>query len=89
MQGSLLQHISDITIQSVHKVTWTRAVAPSGDTSATNTYSSCSVYVCVCVCKWVCENARVFVCVCVYVCECVYVSVSYNREQSTLAKIQN
>ena len=34
----------------------------------------------VCVCKWVCENARVFV--------CVYVSVCYYREQSILAKIQ-
>ena len=40
------------------------------------------VYVRVFVCKWVCENARVFV------CECVYFSVCYNREQSTLAKIQ-
>ena len=38
------------------------------------------------VCKWVCENARVFVYVCDCVCVCV--SVCFNCEQSTLVKIK-
>ena len=33
MKGSLFKHIIDIAIQSFHKGTWTRAVAPSGPQS--------------------------------------------------------
>ena len=43
------------------------------------------VYVHVCVCVYVSECGRTRV----FVCECVYFSLCYNREQSTLAEIQN
>ena len=53
IKGSLLQHISDIAIQSVHKVTWTRALC---------------MYMCVCVCVSECVRMRVCLCVCVCEC---------------------
>ena len=58
MNGSLVQLISDIAIQSVHKVAWTwavasewRSTATSGDVSATTTYNA---VLCVCMCVSMC-----------------------------------
>ena len=73
MKSSVSQHISDIAIQSVHKVTWIWTLAPSDEMRESNMQRN-TLFVYVFVSKWVCE--------------CVYMSVCYNREQSTLAKIQ-
>ena len=66
MKSSVSQHICDIAILYVHKVTWIWTLAPSDEMREINMQrNTLFVYVCVFVSKWVC------VCVC----------VCYNRER--------